>query len=219
MSELLTSYERSILKDSINAKYGCDPECADRKSYNNQSRYCICIAYSKKLYSLDDAANFIESFKTAANTRYTAIFNSSDIFVKDSEYSNQNIIVIRGFLSKAHASNYIEVIESLKDTFEYDAIDFEPYEIVYNNTYSSDKDNDNANHPEHYIQDGIETIDVIKAWTKGLDGIIATDTGNVIKYISRWGKKNGLEDLKKAQWYLNHLIKEMEERMENDCCC
>jgi hypothetical protein len=78
---------------------------------------------------------------------------------------------------------------------------------------------DPVNHPNHYIQDGIETIDVIKAWTKGLDGIIATDTGNIIKYISRWNKKNGIEDLKKAQWYLNHLIKEMEERMENDCCC
>jgi hypothetical protein len=80
-------------------------------------------------------------------------------------------------------------------------------------------DEDPVNHPNHYVQDGIETIDVIKAWTKGLDGIIATDTGNVIKYISRWNKKNGIEDLRKAQWYLNHLIKEMEERMENDCCC
>lgn len=87
------------------------------------------------------------------------------------------------------------------------------------NPECADRKQDNVNHPDHYIQDGIETIDVIKAWTKGLDGIIATDTGNVIKYISRWNKKNGIEDLKKAQWYLNHLIKEMEERMENDCCC
>lgn len=69
---------------------------------------------------------------------------------------------------------------------------------------------DNVNHPEHYKNGGIETIDVIKAWTEGLDGIQATDTGNIIKYISRWKKKNGLEDLKKAQWYLNHLIKEVE---------
>lgn len=34
--------------------------------------------------------------------------------------------------------------------------------------------------------------------------------GNVVKYISRWRQKNGLEDLKKAQWYLNYLIKSQE---------
>ena len=65
---------------------------------------------------------------------------------------------------------------------------------------------DMVNHPAHYIHNGIETIDIIEAWTDGLNGVEAVDTGNVIKYISRWKDKNGLEDLKKAQWYLNHLI-------------
>lgn len=65
---------------------------------------------------------------------------------------------------------------------------------------------DNINHPAHYQANGIETIDVIEAWTKDLDGIVAVCTANVIKYISRWNKKNGVEDLKKAQWYLNKLI-------------
>jgi tRNA (Thr-GGU) A37 N-methylase len=73
------------------------------------------------------------------------------------------------------------------------------------------ENSDNVNHPQHYIsKNGIETIDVIKEWTDGLDGIVAVDTANIIKYISRWNKKNGIEDLKKAQWYLNHLIKEVE---------
>lgn len=65
---------------------------------------------------------------------------------------------------------------------------------------------DNVNHPQHYQANGIETIDVIEAWTKDLDGIVAVCAANVIKYISRWNKKNGIEDLKKAQWYLNKLI-------------
>lgn len=79
--------------------------------------------------------------------------------------------------------------------------------------------NDNVDHPQHYIsKGGIETIDVINAWVEGLDGIVAVDTANVIKYISRWNKKNGIEDLKKARWYLNHLISEMERRMEEDSC-
>lgn len=66
---------------------------------------------------------------------------------------------------------------------------------------------DMVNTPPHYISEkGIETIDVIEAFTADLKGIEATDTGNIIKYICRWKHKNGLEDLKKAQWYLNHLI-------------
>ena len=79
--------------------------------------------------------------------------------------------------------------------------------------------NDVVNHPDHYNVRGIEAIDVIKAYTADLRGIQAVDTGNVIKYILRWNKKNGLEDLLKAQWYLNHLIdnvnKEIKEEDKN----
>lgn len=71
---------------------------------------------------------------------------------------------------------------------------------------------DLVNNPEHYIsKNGMETIDVIEAFTADLVGIEATDTGNIIKYICRWKKKNGLMDLKKAQWYINHLIDHIEK--------
>lgn len=70
---------------------------------------------------------------------------------------------------------------------------------------------DNVNHPNHYISDnGLETIDVIEAWTKDLEGIDAVCAGNAIKYISRWNKKNGIEDLKKAKWYIERLISHKE---------
>lgn len=79
---------------------------------------------------------------------------------------------------------------------------------------------DMVNHPEHYISDsGIEVIDVIEAFTSDLKGIEATDTGNIIKYICRWKRKNKLEDLKKAQWYLNHLIKKVEGDMQPKSPC
>ena len=69
-----------------------------------------------------------------------------------------------------------------------------------------------VNHPKHYkAKNGMEVIDVIEAFTANLEGYEATHTGNVIKYICRWKEKNGLEDLKKAQWYLNRLIKNIEE--------
>lgn len=75
-----------------------------------------------------------------------------------------------------------------------------------------------VSHPDHYqSKTGLEVIDVIEAFTYGLEGIEACDTGNVIKYILRWKKKNGLQDLKKAMWYLQNLIDHIENKeKEND---
>lgn len=75
-----------------------------------------------------------------------------------------------------------------------------------------------VSHPNHYMsKNGLEVIDVIEAFTSGLTGIEATDTGNVIKYICRWKNKNGLQDLEKAMWYLQHLINHVKEsEKEND---
>ena len=61
-----------------------------------------------------------------------------------------------------------------------------------------------VNSPAHYNQTGIECIDAIAAATD--DGFEYYLQGNIIKYIWRYRYKNGIEDLKKAQWYLNKLI-------------
>lgn len=73
--------------------------------------------------------------------------------------------------------------------------------------------NDKAvSHPTHYqSESGLEVIDVINAFTADLKGIEAVDTANVIKYICRWKKKNGKQDLEKAMWYLQHLIDNVKE--------
>lgn len=71
-----------------------------------------------------------------------------------------------------------------------------------------------VSHPDHYISGGMEAIDVIEAFTDGLNGIEATDTGNVIKYILRWKKKDGVRDLEKALWYLTHLISKVKVNKE-----
>ena len=59
-------------------------------------------------------------------------------------------------------------------------------------------------HPSHYRSDsGFEAIDVIEAWNLGFN------LGNALKYISRAGlkdKNREIEDLEKAQWYLNREI-------------
>lgn len=70
---------------------------------------------------------------------------------------------------------------------------------------------DVVNHPPHYMSEtGLETIDVIEAFTFDLTGMDAVCTGNVLKYICRWKHKNGIQDLKKARWYLDRLIEKNE---------
>lgn len=82
---------------------------------------------------------------------------------------------------------------------------------------STEVKEDLVNHPNHYqSESGLEVIDVIDAFTDGLDGVEAFDTGNIIKYICRWKKKNGLQDLEKAKWYLENLIKEVKEKENED---
>ena len=74
---------------------------------------------------------------------------------------------------------------------------------------------DNVNNPTHYTQGEIECIDCIKAATVNKVGIEAFCVGNAIKYLFRYENKNGLEDVRKAQWYINRLIQELEEKKEN----
>lgn len=65
----------------------------------------------------------------------------------------------------------------------------------------------NVNHPNHYqSESGLEVIDVIKAFTSELSGEEAFCIGNAIKYICRYSKKNGVEDLEKAKWYIDRAI-------------
>ena len=74
-----------------------------------------------------------------------------------------------------------------------------------------------VSHPSHYISEtGLEAIDVIEAFTFDLKGIEATDTGNILRYMCRWKNKNGLQDLEKAKWYLDHLIEHVKELKESD---
>lgn len=63
---------------------------------------------------------------------------------------------------------------------------------------------DNVN-PQHYKSGDVECIDAIRS-SMSLDEFNAYCKGNVMKYIWRYKEKNGIEDLKKAQWYLNKLI-------------
>ena len=63
--------------------------------------------------------------------------------------------------------------------------------------------------PKHYSAGKIECIEALRSCL-GHEGFIDYATGNCMKYLWRFRRKNGLEDLKKAQVYLNWLIEEWE---------
>lgn len=68
----------------------------------------------------------------------------------------------------------------------------------------------NVNHPEHYQNiAGVEAIDILNDVVKDLPGTQAALLWNALKYQFRFQKKNGPEDLKKAQNYLQYLIDDM----------
>jgi hypothetical protein len=66
---------------------------------------------------------------------------------------------------------------------------------------------DPVNHPPHYTQGEIECIDAIRA-ALGREGFVAYCRGNAIKYLWRCEHKGGMEDWRKADWYINRAIKE-----------
>lgn len=76
------------------------------------------------------------------------------------------------------------------------------------------KKHDVVNHPSHYTQGKVECIDALESATINKRGIEAVCTANIIKYLWRYESKNGIEDVKKAQWYLQKLISELEKQQK-----
>lgn len=81
---------------------------------------------------------------------------------------------------------------------------------AYLNSLPGEQHKEFVNSPAHYGGKGnvYEAINVIEAYGMGFCD------GNVLKYLLRYKKKNGLEDLRKAMWYLERLIAN-EEREQN----
>ena len=71
---------------------------------------------------------------------------------------------------------------------------------------------DKVNHPSHYTQGKVECIDAIESATTNLVGIMAVCVANVIKYVWRFALKNGIEDLDKADFYLQKLRTKVREK-------
>jgi hypothetical protein len=81
--------------------------------------------------------------------------------------------------------------------------------LEYMKMRAQEVEEDMVNNPPHYNKAGIETIEAIQAMTG--NGFQSYLQGNILKYLWRYQYKNGIEDLKKAQWYLNRLISEVDD--------
>jgi len=69
------------------------------------------------------------------------------------------------------------------------------------------------NHPDHYVANGVEVIDFVEAYR------LPFHLGAVVKYIARAGRKDSseyIEDLKKAQWYLDRYVVWMTKEREGE---
>lgn len=74
---------------------------------------------------------------------------------------------------------------------------------------------DKTTNPDYYTSGKVECIDAIES-ALGKTGLCDFCTGNIIKYLWRWRSKGGELDLKKARWYLNHLIEIVEDMKLED---
>lgn len=97
--------------------------------------------------------------------------------------------------------------------YDFDEWSDDKLAIAYDHVYKNSPDM--VNHPKHYTQGGIECIDAIKAATVGKRGIEAVCVANVIKYLWRYEEKNGIEDVRKAKFYIERLLKELEESQQS----
>lgn len=66
--------------------------------------------------------------------------------------------------------------------------------------------------PAHYKIKNFDSFEFISAVAARVPGDEAVSVGNILKYVIRYSQKNGIEDLKKALWYLNRLIKILEDK-------
>ena len=114
----------------------------------------------------------------------------------------QYVYVLRSMMKKQQKKFVTEVIEvppSIQEAITLNNVSGVNIDLVHSGEQT--KEADMVNHPPHYTAGGVETINFIEA--KGLDYHL----GNVVKYITRAGKKyDEVEDLKKARWYLERAI-------------
>lgn len=138
--------------------------------------------------------------------------DSDEFFLKDEEiWSNNFNETLSDFIEKNEGD--VKIIWSrYTHPEELPFIDDEPLQSL-NDQYAEIEKvrQDSINSPNHYADSTIECIDAMEAMMTP-EQFIGYLRGNVFKYQWRYEKKNGIEDLKKAQWYLERLTEKVAEK-------
>lgn len=159
--------------------------------------------------------------------------NNKIKFTLGSGFSKYNLLLNNGDfnfdnysleLCDKKGKNYEDSCDNIDISYEYDFNNLKKL-IDYINSYESNKievennDNnyDNVNRPNHYQLNikgnNIQAIDIIDEVVKDYRPQEAFKIANVIKYVLRASKKNGIEDLKKARKYIDMLVGDNNEKM------
>ena len=117
-------------------------------------------------------------------------------------------------LTQTELANKID--RTLRTVQKYEAGEIlPPVDIIYkiNDIFGGEfiimfeiEEKEMVNHPSHYNMGKYECLDVVKELVKDMKGIEATLFFNAFKYLWRYKQKNGLQDLKKCEFYLKELI-------------
>lgn len=147
--------------------------------------------------------SIFDNVNTEGETGYFWGYDCYDGFLDELDYTHikeSQFIEFMGLKdATANRKEYIDISKDLLDSIKKEG-------LIASTGQGSNLilrcERDNVNKPSHYTQGAIEPIDYI----------LANDMnfleGNVIKYVTRYKHKNGLEDLKKAEFYLKKLIEE-----------
>ncbi|EDP7447940.1 DUF3310 domain-containing protein [Listeria monocytogenes] len=162
--------------------------------------------YNALMIELEEEGCMWNEIESATENNSWHIFEENTVVIK--ECDNILALASKVYCERVYPDTPIQKYKSKQDSIPgwiySDAIT-----AFSSNGVSMKNDNkDNVNNPAHYKAGGIETLDYIKAKVKDYPSYAA---GNILKYISRYEHKNGIEDLKKAQFYLNDLIAELEK--------
>ena len=174
-----------------------------------------------KKYGLDSLLEYFtneEKIKIINDRTFNQILKPQNgcayFAIVDTKHNVFDIVYCLGSYVMGNVKDTRDLIDLTKNNYDKTSIVIADITEIAELKAKSKKNNsstDMVNHPSHYNYGDIEVIDYINQVTNGYKkGHVAYCIGNVVKYVSRAPFKNGLEDLKKAKWYLDEAIKKYE---------
>lgn len=141
----------------------------------------------------------------------TVCYDCGVTFSVDCEFKPGDIVKIEGMFRDGELAEVVRQRGSLvnvkfigeKTSYTY------PSDCLKHYSHEEEEHKDDVYHPSHYNQGSIEVIDFID------DHKLGFYEGNIIKYVSRYKYKGGVQDLEKAKFYLDRLINLLLDREAN----